>query len=219
MRTKRLCEILVGGLLVVLLLVSCGGGGGGGGGSSSPSWNGPVNAAGFPDVDGKYSFNTGNISYTCTDGTKGTVSAVALNFEISQNANQLLFYNPAASLIPGITIIESNNLTGNIEKTGYFIANQRVVAIINPLLGTNTINYNLSGYFNLTGWNGNYEYVGYNDYYNVSCTNNSTFTGDYIRPLAIITPARNNPHEEVVEKVTLEGNLNDIRFILGLPWK
>lgn len=35
MRTKRLCEILVGGLLVVLLLVSCGGGGGGGGGSSS----------------------------------------------------------------------------------------------------------------------------------------------------------------------------------------
>jgi hypothetical protein len=202
--------------LALITIISCGGGGDE---SSSPSWTGPVNAAGFPDVEGKYSFNTGPISYTCTDGTNGTLSAIAMNFELSQNANQLFFYNPAASSIPGITIIARGTGTANIDKTGYFIGNQRIIATISPAPGTNTIDYNLSGHFSMTGWSGNYQYVMYNDYYKVSCTCNTTFTGDYISPLAE-AQAKINPYEEVeqaVEKIPLEGNLNDMKFLFGLP--
>ncbi len=177
-------------VVLMILSVGCGGGGGGGGGAipwipetPSSSWDGPVNEAGYPDVAGKYSFNTDEISFTGTNGEEGVIPPLALSFQLSQTVNQLLAINSAASTIPGFEVIDSNDLTGNIDKSGDFIMNQITVAEMDSILGTSTIHYSITGNFTPTGWDGDYVYTVFNDYYNVTWTYTTTFTGDYLGPL------------------------------------
>jgi hypothetical protein len=66
-----------------------------------------------------------------------------------------------------------------------------------------------------TGWSGNDKYVVYNNYYQISCIYNTTFTGDYTGPLTSSAPEKFNPYEEVPENSNFEGNLKDIKYLIG----
>jgi hypothetical protein len=165
-------------VFIILILISCTGGSN----DSIPISNlgGKVNAAGYPDVTGNYSFNTGEISYTCSKGNSGTSPPVALNFTITQIDNQIYAYNYVTP--PGFTFIDTGVMTGYIEKTSKFAMNQNVTATIDSILGSNVITYNISGSVNFSGWAGDYTYNVFNDYSNDTCTYRTTFTGDYISP-------------------------------------
>jgi hypothetical protein len=139
-----------------------------------------VNAAGYPEVTGNYSFTTGEISYTCIKGNSGTVAPLLTDFLITQESNQLSAgvynVNPPTNII----VIDDSPLTGNIEKTGRFIINKTITAKIDSIPGTNIITYNISGNFNFSVWRGDYVYTVFNDDSNDTCTYTTTFTGDYI---------------------------------------
>jgi hypothetical protein len=160
---------------VFLILISCSGST-----DSIPLANlgGKVNASGYPDVAGNYSFNTDAISYTCAKGGSGTSSPLAQNYAITQTDNQL---SATYSALPaGVTLTESSDMNGAIEKTGNFVMSQTVTATIASISGSNVITYHISGNFNPYGWTGYYTYDIFNNYSNDTCTYKTTFTGDYV---------------------------------------
>jgi hypothetical protein len=129
-----------------------------GGGSSSSST--PTNSSSFPDVAGRYSFNTDTLDFSCSDGAIGINPAIALNFDVTQNANVITLKSiNAGSGIPGITVIESTGLAGNVQTNSSFIITEIVTANIDGISGTVSLNYNLAGSFSSNGWSGIYTYI------------------------------------------------------------
>ena len=168
---------------VIIFLAACGGGGG----STTPT---ETNSSGFPEVAGRYSFNTSNFSVSCSDGSTGTNPPVALNIRVSQTENSLLLENLSIGPgVPGITIISANNAQGNIQKDSSFIINQIIIADINGI-GRTTLNYSWTGNFSSSGWSGTYRYS--STFGLDSCTFISTFTGDRIGSKEEIQIAENN---------------------------
>jgi hypothetical protein len=175
-------------LVSLFFVVGCGGGGGGGDAPES------TNSSGFPDVAGRYSFNTSAIGVSCTDGSTATNPAIALNFDIVQTDNQITLVNTnAAGGIPGITIIDSTDASGNVQKNSKFITSQITTATIDGIAGTVSLNYNVSGTFTSTGWSGTYTFTATSGILG-TCTFSSTFTGDKINVSvalrgAVLSPA------------------------------
>lgn len=166
-------KLLLG--LLVVFLFSCGSSGG----------DGPkpinTNSSGFPDIAGRYSFNTAAISGSCDGGPVSYSPALALNFNITQDVNVITFVSDnVGGEIPGITIIEATDLSGNIRKDATFIVGQIITAEIVDIVGTVLITYSLSGKFIATGWSGSYEYKAIDSL--GPCTYKTTFSGDKITP-------------------------------------
>ena len=180
---KNLRHILVSSLnsfsafiILIFILIGCAGDSN----DSIPISNlgGKVNAAAYPDVSGIYSFNTGEISYTCSKGNSGTSPPLAIDFAVEQTANQLIAYisEPPSNF----TIIDGTEITGYIDKAGKFSMNQNLTATIDSIPGSNIVSYNYSGSFNFSGWVGDYTYTVFNDQTNDTCTYKTTFTGEYV---------------------------------------
>lgn len=158
-------------LILSIILTACGGG------DSSPT---STNSSGFPDVAGRYSFNTGSVSFSCSDGSTGTNPAIALNFDVTQNANVITLANTNASgNIPGITIIDSTDSAGNVQENSSFIVTQIATANIDGISGTVNINYNVTGSFTSSGWSGTYTYTASSASFG-SCRFTTSFTGSKI---------------------------------------
>jgi len=162
-------------LFALTLIQSCSSGGG----DSTPAPT-TTNSTGFPEVSGRYSFNTSTFNISCSDGSTATNPAIALNFDITQNANVITVVNTNASGgIPGITILDTTGTTGNVQTDSSFIATQISTATITGITGTVSLNYNISGKFTSNGWSGTY-------IYNMStaslgtCTFTSPFSGSKI---------------------------------------
>lgn len=168
-------------LVCFLTLAGCGGSD-----DAAPSGP-PLNAAGYPDVIGTYAFNTSSFSYTCTDSITGTDPAVSFNVGVSQSINSLSFENKSTGGSPGVTIIESSGLTGNITKSASFTASENATANVDGIAGIVHINWNISGSFTAAAWSGNYEYTVTTTTF--ACTSKATFSGDKISATAsIVTP-------------------------------
>lgn len=161
-------------LLTLLILISgCSGGGGG--------TVAPTTASSFPNVVGSYSFNTSVFNMTCTDGSTATNPALALNFNVTQNANQITIVNTSVTGgIPGITIIDISDPIGNVQTNGTFILNQTATANFTGISGTVTLSYNQTGTFTTGGWSGTYTYTATAPSLGGSCTFKASFTGDKI---------------------------------------
>lgn len=161
----------------LLALIACGGGGG----SDPPaaSWTGPVNAAGYPDVAGPYSFNVAAGKTICSDGSSQSQSPLAMNFVVSQTNNQILLKNTVPLNIPvGWTILQKDDFGGNVDLLGNFIANQHISATDASTPGTNSLTYTATGLFTQNGWSGTYQLTLYNAFYKQSCTATAAFQGD-----------------------------------------
>ena len=160
-------------ILFVGLLSSCGGGGG----DAAPVATAPANSSGFPSVAGRYSFNTGTFNFTCSDGSTGTNPALALNVDVTQNANALtLVSTSAGSSTPGLTVIDSTGTTGNVAADSSFILNQTTTANITGISGTVVLSYNQTGSFTSSGWSGTYTYSASSASFG-SCTYVASYTG------------------------------------------
>lgn len=201
-------------LIAGLFIIGCGGGGGDSS-SQSSTWGGKVNGAGYPDVAGNYSFITDTISYTCNNGESGKSAPVALNFAITQTDNRLVAKGLSPVEIPGVTIIQSNDMAGNIEKTGSFIMNRMIIMTINTMPGTNTISFNLNGQFTTSGWGGDYTFVQFNNYYNLTCNSRTTFKGDYVSPNMSMESGSINQSGDKSTEAKLEGTIDDFKYLLG----
>lgn len=186
-------------LIAGFIFSGCGGGGSDSEPQVSGTWSGNVNAAGYPDVVGVYSFNVSAGSYVCTDGSSGTTLPLAMNMAITQNNNQLLLYNTSTSGPPvGTTVLQHDDLAGNVELNGNFILNQHIVMKSNTMPGNNSFTYTITGVFNPLGWSGTYQLGVYNDSYKVSCTYSAAFIGDRINQAPATEPSEN-------EKESLRG--------------
>ena len=153
------------------------------GGDSTPA---PTNLSGFPDVAGRYSFNTDTFNISCSDGSTGTNPAIALNFDVIQNVNVITLVNTdATGGIPGITFIDSTDTTGNVQTNSSFIVTQIATADIDGISGTVNVNYNLTGSFSSNGWSGAYTYIA-SSAPSGSCTFTTLFTGTKIIASAVI---------------------------------
>lgn len=180
-------------LFLLLALIACGGGGGGSDPQAAgPTWTGPVNAAGYPDVAGAYSFNVAAGNAVCTDGASQSEPPLAMNLDVSQTDNQILLKNSSpSSLTAGTTILQKDNLAGNVDLHGSFTVNQHISATFTGTPGNNSINYTTTGIFNPTGWSGTYQFTLYNDYYKQSCTYTAAFQGDKISKTVSKAQAKN----------------------------
>jgi hypothetical protein len=162
---------------LTFLLFACGGGGG-------DSTQAPiiVNPSGYPDVAGTYSMNIKSTAVTCSDGSATTVDAMAKNFTVTQNINQI---NLAGTSTPiplpsNITVVSKSDLSGNVDPAGNFIVNGTVVAQIGSVPGQTSYSYNFTGAFTSSGWSGYLKYSVLNATIPVSCTGTTTFTGERI---------------------------------------
>lgn len=163
-----------------LLLLACGGGGGEGGESeTSPApWAGNVNAAGYPDVVGLYSMNVSAGRAVCTDGSTGAEPALAMNLNITQTDNRILLKSTSQADTPaGWTILQRDDLDGNVDLAGNFTVDQHLTMKDASVLGSNTLTYTTTGTFTSYGWAGTYQLTIYNDFYKVSCTATASFQG------------------------------------------
>jgi len=176
---KKLFTVFIA--LFFMALASCNSGGGDGDSHSDTTPTGmSLTPGGYPDVVGTYSFTTEKISYTCTDGSSGTGNEVANNTEISQSENIITGKNPSGSsgVTPGVHIIESTGLTGNIQKNGDVVLNNYATATVDGVSGNVTLQYHIDGKFTATGWSGNYDMTTFFQSAGVTCTSMTTFSGD-----------------------------------------
>jgi hypothetical protein len=166
--------------LIFFIVISCSSGSS----DSIPITNlgGKINAAGYPDVAGNYSFNTDTLTYTCAKGASGTIPPLTATYLITQTKNQLSGKN--SSPPAGMTFTEDSNMNGTIEVAGKFIMDQNATATIASVPGSNTIKYTLVGHFYFSGWAGDYTYTVLNSDSNDTCTYKTTFTGDYVSAIA-----------------------------------
>lgn len=148
--------------------------------STTSTWAGATNGSGYPDVAGNYSFKTSKNSWKCSDKSSGTGDAGSFNVLITQSVNTITATNSSFTSIPGITVIESTETTGNIEKDASFILSQTTIASIEGFSGKETINYHLDGAFTTSGWSGNYSYSVYFQDYKLTCDYSMTFSGDKV---------------------------------------
>lgn len=169
-------------IAMLIVLSACGGG------ESNQQPVSKLNSAGYPDVAGSYFFNTDIISYSCTGGSSGTKSPLAMSMSIAQTDNQLYGEGSSEQLDPTVTILSLSKAAGNIEKTGRFIINQTLVAKMTDIPGTNTVNYEQAGNFSRSGWAGKYKYTITNDDLNAFCTYSTTFNGNRIAAKAAKIP-------------------------------
>lgn len=159
--------------MLFILLSGCGGSGD----DSTPT---ATNQSGFPAVAGRYSLNTSTFKISCSDGSTATTPAIALNFDISQNANVITLLNTnSSSSVPGITVIDSTANTGNVQENSSFITTQIITATIDGISGKTHVNYNLTGSFTSNGWSGTYTYI-VSPATSGSCTCTAPFTGTKI---------------------------------------
>ena len=169
--------------ILTIILSACSSGGG----DSTPT---STNPSGFPDVAGRYSFNTSTFNISCSDGSTGTNPAIALNFDVIQNVNVITLVNTnAAGGIPGITIIDSTDTTGNVQTNSSFIITQITTANIDGISGTVNLNYNTTGSFSSNGWSGTYTYTASSASLG-SCTFTGSFTGTKITAAKPITTSK-----------------------------
>lgn len=168
-------------LIMIAMLAALTACGGGGSDQQPPAaLSSKPDSAGYPDVAGSYSFNTGTISYACTGGNTGTKPPLAMSLSITQLENQLYGAGSSEQLDPSFTIVSLSEATGTVEKTGQFIMNQTLVATMTDIPGTNTVDYEQTGNFSNSGWAGKYKYTVANDYLKAFCTYSTTFKGDGI---------------------------------------
>jgi hypothetical protein len=166
-------------LVFLTLLIGCGGGSGT---EKSPQfWEGNLNPAGFPDVEGDYIFRTGLISYTCgSDPLVRKLSGFTMPLQLSQLEDQLLAWNDAADSDPDITIIDADTLAGEVELDGHFTMNQTVVYSVADEAGQFTVHHELLGLFNPSGWAGDYRYTTYHDDAEETCKFSARFSGERV---------------------------------------
>jgi hypothetical protein len=156
----------------LLSVVGCGGGG------SGSSWNGPLDAAGFPAVAGTYSFTTDTVSYTCTDGESGQLNPQAFNVDVQESANALMITRPLEILPPNATLIGSTGLTGLVETDGSFTLTETAQFEITGIPGQVTANYSVTGQFTPNGGAGDYQFTADILADGITCTYTTTFTSD-----------------------------------------
>ena len=177
--------------LLFLLLPACGGGD-----DAAPAGP-PPNESGYPNVVGTYAFNTTTFNYSCTDGETGTSPAVSFNIGISQSLNSLTLLNKSTGGTPGVTILESSGMTGNVTKSSSFTTSETATALVDGITGQVTIIWNLSGQFTSSSWSGNYQFtatgIGF------SCTYKSTFSGEKISAQASLTTIKTAPQMDVYD--------------------
>lgn len=138
-----------------------------------------TNSAGFPQVAGRYSFNTGDFIFACTDGATGINPAVALTIDIVQNDSEIESINTGTSAVtPGITIISASRSIGNVDQNGSLLLNQTATAEIDGIFGTVLITYHVEGRFSSRGWIGIYRFSVAE--LSRTCNFESLFSGDKV---------------------------------------
>ena len=156
-------------ILSLLLLSGCGGEGSEG--------NDAEKLNNVTDVSGKYTIITSVISVECTDGSTETLPAQAISGVIEHTGNRVEFINDDQGSVPGVTVVETDATDGVIETNGRFIMTSSTLATIEGIDGNLTVNYNLSGCFNDSGWGGEYGYSIFFQNYALTCTYSSPFSG------------------------------------------
>ncbi|MBL4796604.1 MAG: hypothetical protein JKY50_04255 [Oleispira sp.] len=146
------------------------------GGDSSDS-NDTVGLNDVTNVSGNYSMITSAISTECSDGSTATEPAIALSGQIIHTDNKVEFIGDDNEGTAGQTIIETDRATGIIESNGKFIITKVVLAQVEGIEGNLTYSFNHSGYFNDTGWSGDYQYSVFFHNLSASCTSQTTFYG------------------------------------------
>ena len=167
----------VGLALALMAGVMCGCDSGGGGDDGG---------AGLGNVSGTYSFTTDTITWTGSDGSSGTIAALAFNLRVTQRGNTITFTQGDRNATAGLTVIEESVGTGIIETDGAFIGTSTALAQIAGIPGNLTVTYNLDGQFTSSGWSGDYSYIVFAQDLWLTLTYTTTFRGDK-QPVAAMT--------------------------------
>jgi len=158
-------------LTATISLVGCGGGG------SSSSSNDVEKLKNVTNVAGNYTIITSVFSIECSTGFTDTSKAIALSGNILHSGNKIEFIGDEEDSGVGLTIIENDKPSGIIEPDGKFIMTSAILARQEGIDGNLTLSYNVSGYFNDTGWKGDFEYSIFFHESSMNCVYSSPFYG------------------------------------------
>lgn len=143
--------------LLIVLLSACESDGGS---SSDDSEDGAGDVGESPDVASRYSFETGDVSVSCDDGSMATNPPISLILEILQNDSSISLVNPIPSgSVPGVTIVSTTGASGSIDPDGSFSLTQASVATSATVSGNIELNYSITGEFTDDGWQGSYGFT------------------------------------------------------------
>ena len=87
--------------------------------------------------------------------------------------------------MPGVTILETSGMSGNVTRIGEFLVTQDVTAIIDGIPGTVSLTYTAEGDFSVSGWSGTYRYRALAPSLAVACDYTATFSGEKSRASAL----------------------------------
>jgi len=209
-KNKFLKIVLFSAILGSLLVFSgCGGGGSSSGGDDDSSSNNSSSSNSetqnnYPNVAGKYSFNTDKIKFQCTDGETGSIAPIASQVIVHETNGTLIIENTLRTQdTPGITFIDETQMTGNVRKDGTFITNRQATLQMDGISGEITATYTLSGKFFQSGWTGKYEYVAFIQDAKVTCIYTTSFDGDLIssRSITIDNSILNNNTGVIIKDI------------------
>ncbi len=183
-------------------LAGCGGGSSDSGGTSGD----PV----FPSVDGSYSFDTEEFTFTCTDGTQGTEAPISLNLVVTQDGNRIVLDDPNFTGIPGAVVLEDSPVTGNVKENSDFNVTSSAIIDFGSPIGQSNANYNVNGSFADRGWSGDYRVAVAFLELDGSCDYRTTFSGTRLGDI---------PDDVVVDSLGLNGTwggiAEDINYEMG----
>lgn len=179
-------------VLFLLFLTACGGGG-----SATKITVQKL------DVNGKYSFTTSSISYTCSDSSSGKIDPLSFNLTAITTGNTIVLSGDGGTTT-GITIDEADPLSGTVESDNTFVTNANVTGSITGV-GKVLIHYHLSGTFTETGWSGDYNYTATGVDTVFTCEYKSTFSGTKQEETATDTT---EPIVGLVAEFKFSGNAN-----------
>lgn len=151
------------------------------------TWDGAVNAGGYPLVEGVYVFNKSSLSGTCSDDnaddipTQTPIPAESVTIVVNQNDdNQIVISDANVLNVPDFIVVSgtgSGVQGGTISKTGEFLTN-RSAEIYNRIAGTAFANSYIDGVFTQNGLSGEIRlYLDIPFFFNAKCKLSGTFSG------------------------------------------
>ena len=141
-----------------------------------------INDSGFPNVTGRYSLNTSQVTGLCHDSSGGIEPSININIEVIQNENVIIIKFPIVTgtqTVSDDTVISTNTENiGLVTKDANFATNRRVVGS-SLSIGNFSLSYDFQGEFSSNGWSGTYSYRYITSLPSPAiCDYSSTFTGD-----------------------------------------
>ena len=147
---------------------------------NSTSWDGPLNADGFPQVAGNYSLTTSDIVYNCSDGSVGQLVGTTFDVAVQESGSTLTMTDTEEVLPLNASIVSQAAATGDIGGDASFALTKVLPVEVSGETELVPVTYDITGTFTTSGASGDYNFTAEDPNSGVTCIYTATFSADLL---------------------------------------